>query len=193
MKRKTLLAAVLAGVLSAAVPAGAADYVIDKKDQHASITFRIKHLGYSWLVGRFDNFEGTFSYDEAKPEDSKVKVDIDVTSINSNHGERDKHLRGPEFLNVAEFPKASFESSSVKPTGDGKADIVGNLTLMGVTKEIVIKAEHVGGGDDPWGGIRQGFTGTAKLSLPDFPFKRLLGPASRELDLILDVEGVRPK
>jgi polyisoprenoid-binding protein YceI len=176
--------------LAAASPALAADYVIDTAKAHASINFRIKHLGYSWLTGRFNDFAGTFSYDEAKPEASKVKVEINTDSVDSNHAERDKHLRSKEFLDTAAYPKAVFESTAVKMNGD-KATIIGNLTLHGVTKQIEIAAQPVGGGADPWGGYRQGFTGTTQFALKDFGINFDLGPASQVVELTLNVEGVR--
>jgi polyisoprenoid-binding protein YceI len=184
------VAALFLGALSAFGPARAADYLIDTAKGHASINFRIKHLGYSWLTGRFDTFGGTFTFDEKDPAAAKVKVEIDTASINSNHGERDKHLRGKDFLDVAEFPKATFESTSVKINGD-KATITGNLTLRGVTKEVVIEAERIGGGADPWGGYREGFAGTTRFALKDFGINFDLGPASKEVELQLNVEGVR--
>jgi polyisoprenoid-binding protein YceI len=184
------VAALSLGALSAAGPARAADYLIDTAKGHASINFRIKHLGYSWLTGRFDTFGGSFAFDEKDPAAAKVKVAIDTASINSNHGERDKHLRGKDFLDVAQFPKATFESTSVKINGD-KATITGNLTLRGVTKEVVIEAERIGGGADPWGGYREGFAGTTRFALKDFGINFDLGPASKEVELQLNVEGVR--
>jgi polyisoprenoid-binding protein YceI len=187
---RSLLSLALGAALLAAPPAAAADFAIDTKGAHASISFRIKHLGFSWLMGRFDTFSGEFSYDEAKPEASKVKVDIDVASINSNHAERDKHLRSPDFLDVVKFPKATFVSTSVTPKAGGKASIAGTLTLRGVTKPVTIEAEAIGAGDDPWGGYRQGFAGTTKLLLADFGIPDKLGPTAREVELILNVEGV---
>jgi polyisoprenoid-binding protein YceI len=180
----------LAGLVIA-LPAHAADYEIDGKGMHASINFRIKHLGFSWLAGRFDTFTGTFNFDEKAPEKSAVKVDIDTASVNSNHAERDKHLRSPDFLDVAKFPKASFVSKSVTPKTGGKATIVGDLTLHGVTKEVAIEAETIGGGADPWGGFRQGFSGVTTLKLADFAIQKDLGPASKEVELTLNVEGVK--
>ena len=190
MKVQSLPLALLAAALAASSPSAAADYVIDSAKAHASVNFRIKHLGFSWLTGRFDEFAGTFAFDEANPEASKVKVEIDTESINSNHAERDKHLRGKDFLDTASFPKAVFESTSVKVDGD-KATIVGNLTLHGVTKEVEIAAARIGGGEDPWGGYRQGFTGTTRIALKDFGINFDLGPASKEVELTLNIEGIR--
>ena len=190
MKRTQFIFAVLAGALALAGQARAADYVIDTAKAHASIQFRIKHLGFSWLTGRFDTFSGSFTFDEANPSASKVHVEVDTASVNSNHAERDKHLRSKEFLDVAEYPKAVFDSTSVKLNGD-KATIAGNLTLRGVSKPIEIEAQRVGGGADPWGGFRDGFTGTTRLTLKDFGINFDLGPNSKEVELRLDVEGVR--
>lgn len=186
-------AATLVCLVSLAMPAGAADYVFDIKGQHASIGFRVKHLGYSWLTGRFDKFDGTFTYDPANIAASKVSVEIDTASISSNHGERDKHLRGPDYLDVEQFPKATFISTEVIPDGENKVKIKGNFTLHGVTKEVVLNMEHLGGGPDPWGGERDGFTGTAKITIADYGFKKQLGPASKEAELFLDVEGIKKK
>lgn len=180
--------------MSAALFAGsaqAADYVIDKKGQHAFVNFKISHLGYSWLYGTFRDFSGTFSFDEKAPDASKVQVSINTASVDTNHAERDKHLRSDDFLNVGKFPTAAFESTSVKSTGADTADISGNLTLNGVTRPVVIKAKLTGQGDDPWGGYRAGFEGGVSFKLKDFNIQKDLGPASQEVEMILSVEGVR--
>lgn len=191
MLKKALTATLISGSLLLALPANAADYVIDTKGAHASINFRIKHLGYSWLTGRFDTFSGQFSFDEKKPADAKISVEIDTASVNSNHAERDKHLRSADFLEVDKFPKATFKSTKVEANEDGTAKVTGDLTLHGVTKAIVIDAKMVGGGKDPWGGYRTGFTGTTSLKMADFGIKRDLGPASAVVEMQLEVEGVR--
>ncbi len=174
-----------------ALPVQAADYVIDHKGAHASINFKIKHLGYSWLTGRFDKFNGSFSFDEKNLNASKIMVIIDTNSVNSNHAERDKHLRSADFLEVSKFPTAQFESSKITSKGQGKAVVAGKLTLHGVTRDIVIEVQHIGGGKDPWGGFRQGFSGTTRIALADYGIKKNLGPASKELELSLHIEGVR--
>ncbi|KZX62826.1 YceI family protein [Stutzerimonas frequens] len=190
MLKKTLAALILGSALVGG-QAFAADYAIDKEGQHAFVNFKISHLGYSWLWGTFNDFDGDFSFDAAKPEESKVNVTLKTASVDTNHAERDKHLRSDDFLNVAKHPTATFESTSVKSTGEGTADITGNLTLNGVTKPVVIAAKFIGEGDDPWGGYRAGFEGSTTLTLKDFDIKMDLGPASQTVDLIISVEGVR--
>ena len=102
------------------------------------------------------------------------------------------HEPRPSHLGtVSEHPTATFESTSVKSTGEGTADITGDLTLNGVTKPVVIEAKFIGEGKDPWGGYRAGFEGTTTLKLKDFDIKIDLGPASQTVDLIISVEGVR--
>ncbi|MCY1411915.1 Protein YceI [compost metagenome] len=190
MLKKSLLVLSLGSLLFGA-QAMAAEYKIDKEGQHAFVNFKISHLGYSWLYGTFKDFDGAFSFDAAKPEESKVQVELKTTSVDSNHAERDKHLRSADFLNVAKHPTATFASTGVKSTGDGTADISGNLTLNGVTKPVVIAAKFIGEGQDPWGGYRAGFEGSTKLKLKDFAIEKDLGPASSEVELIISVEGVR--
>jgi polyisoprenoid-binding protein YceI len=192
MLKKTLLALVVSGIGAMSLPVLADDYVIDTKGAHASINFAIKHLGYSVLTGRFDTFSGEFSYDPAKPEASSINVTINTGSVNSNHAERDKHLRSADFLNVEKFPEATFVSTKVV-VGDVKNafSLVGDLTLNGVTKSVTIAVDKVGEGKDPWGGYRAGFSGETEISLKDFNVKMDLGPASQVVKLSLQVEGVK--
>ena len=186
---KTLIAG-LALTLSASA-FSAEKYVIDTKGMHAFIEFKIKHLGYSWLKGRFNDFKGDFTYDGSSPEKSSVNVSIKTASIDSNHAERDKHLRGSDFLEVSKYPTATFKSTKVVSKGKGKADIIGELTLHGVTKSVTIDAVEIGAGNDPWGGFRRGFRGTTEIALKDFGINYNLGPASETVQLILNIEGVR--
>ncbi len=166
-------------------------YKIDTKGAHASIKFKIKHLGYSWLYGRFDTFDGTLMLDEKAPENSTIEVTINTSSINSNHAERDKHLKGSDFLDVKKYPNATFKSTSVSKSGDNTGTIKGELTLHGVTKTIEIPVTHIGGGSDPWGGYRQGFSGSTTLTLKDYGIDFNLGPASTQVELILDIEAIK--
>ena len=189
MKNK-LLSIGLTIVLSVPSLVQAADYLIDTEKAHAFIQFRIKHLGYSWLLGRFNDFDGSFSYDEADPAASRVEVTIRTASIDSNHAERDKHLRGEDFLDVDKFPQAAFVSTGFTENEDKSAVLTGNLTLRGVTRPVSIAVKPVGHGPDPWGGKRRGFEGATTLKLADYDIDFDLGPAAREVELFLSVEGI---
>jgi polyisoprenoid-binding protein YceI len=187
MKRRNLFLPLL--LLATAFPVAAADYKLD--DAHSFIQFRIQHLGFSWLYGRFNTLEGSFSYDEKSPDKARVQVAIDVASIDSNHAERDKHLRSEEFFAVKEYPKATFVSTGYQPTGSETGRLTGNLTLRGITRPITIEVSRMGAGDDPWGGYRRGFHGTTTIALADFGIPYDLGPAARTAELMLSIEGIK--
>ncbi len=189
--KQTVTALLLTGSLLVSPLLLADNYVLDTKGAHAFIQFRIKHLGYSWLYGRFNQFKGEFSYDEAAPEKSSVSVKINTASVDSNHAERDKHLRGKDFLNTDKYPEAKFVSTAYQPSEDGKGTLTGDLTLNGVTRPITIAVEQIGAGKDPWGGFRRGFQGSTSFALKDFDINRNLGPASTDVEIILSVEGIR--
>ncbi|MGE8065332.1 YceI family protein [Pseudomonas sp. NPDC089569] len=197
MLKKTLAAlAIGSALLSANVMA--ADYVVDKQGQHAFVNFKISHLGYSYIYGTFKDIDGKFSFDAAKPEDSKIEFNVNTASVFTNNAERDKHISSKDFLEVDKFAKATFVSTSVKSTGknaDGKdtADVTGDLTIHGVTKPVVVKAIFVGEGKDPWGGYRAGFEGTTSIKRSDFGKMMDLGPQSDEVKLIISFEGVKAK
>ncbi len=167
------------------------DYKIDAENAHAFIQFRVQHLGYSWLYGRFNKFSGAFSYDEAAPEKASVEVTIETDSVDSNHAERDKHLRSKDFLNVKTYPQAQFASTSYTPGQDGKGLLKGDLTLNGVTKPVEIEVQFIGAGQDPWGGYRRGFEGKTKFAMADFGIVKNLGPKSKDVEMILSIEGIK--
>ncbi len=101
--KKTLIATGMAVAMMLPLGANAADYVIDTKGAHASINFKVSHLGYSFIKGRFNNFSGEFSYDPANIDASAVEVVVDTTSLDSNHAERDKHIRSSDFIDASKF------------------------------------------------------------------------------------------
>ena len=192
---RKLLVVFLAGLVNLAAlhSAHAENYVLDTEGTHAFVQFKIQHLGYSWLYGRFNKFSGKFSYDEANPSKSTVEITIETNSLDSNHVTRDKHLRGDSFLEVKTFPTAHFVSTSFEELGNGKAALKGDLTFHGVTKNITIDVEHVGHGKDPWGGYRRGFYGTTRIKPAEYGLKGMskLGASSTDLFLELSIEGIR--
>ena len=182
-------AAVLAMAMLPAEFARAAEYDIDLS--HSFIQFRTQHLGVSWLLGRFNKFEGEFTYDPAAgPAAQKIRVEVDTSSVDSNHAERDKHLRDDDFLNTDEFPTATFVGNNF--TGDENGGTMqGEFTLHGVTRPVEVQVQKVGEGDDPWGGYRAGFTGTFSIMRSEFGVDKNIGPMSERVDLEIYLEGVR--
>jgi polyisoprenoid-binding protein YceI len=166
----------------------AADYQIDPS--HAFIQFRISHLGYSTVVGRFNQFQGDFSWDKSAPTGAKVALKIDPSSIDTNWAERDKHLKSAEFLDVAQFPEASFVSTGYSGDASG-GTLTGNLTLHGVTRPVTLKVTAIGEGSDPWGGYRAGFSGTTEITRSDFGISYDLGPSAERMNFDLYLEGIR--
>jgi polyisoprenoid-binding protein YceI len=189
--KKLLTTAIVAIALTASTSANAEKYAIDTKGAHAFVQFKIKHLGYSWLYGRFNEFDGSFNIDRENLENSSISVDIKTASVDSNHAERDKHLRSDDFLDTDKFPDATFKSTALKLNNDTSGVMTGELTLHGVTKPIDIAVKLVGEGKDPWGGYRTGFEGTTTFKLKDFNIEKDLGPASAEIEMILSIEGIR--
>lgn len=192
MLKKTFAALALGTALFTAGQVMAADYKIDKEGQHAFIDWKVSHLGYSFIHGTFKDWDGTFSWDSAKPQDSKISVDVKTASLWSNHAERDKHIASKDFLDVSKFADAKFVSTAVKPTGDKTADVTGDLTFHGVTKPVTFKATFNGEGKDPWGGERAGFNATTTLDLKDFGIK-LPGDVAQTAQLDISLEGVKQK
>lgn len=179
---------------SVAPPLLAAEtYVIDTKGMHASINFEIPHLGYSLLTGRFNRFSGKFTYDRENPSASSASVVIETGSVDSNHAERDKHLRGKDFLNSKKYPEATFVSSSFSENDSGTIEMTGDFTLNGVSRPLMIHLRKIGEGEDPWGGYRMGFSGKTSFLLTDFGIMKSLGEHSKEVVLLLNVEGMREK
>jgi len=137
--RQTLLSMVSAGALALAAPALAEPYVLDKS--HAHVKFSVDHLGFSETHGQFREFDAEIDFDPENVEAARVRFVIDAASVDTFWEARDEHIRGGDFFDVANHPEIVFESTSVEPTGADTAKIRGNLTLRGVTREVVLDAK----------------------------------------------------
>jgi polyisoprenoid-binding protein YceI len=177
-----------AGLFAAAtllsLPGQAASYQIDPS--HSFIEFRIQHLGVSWLYGRFNDVSGQFEHDADDTSSGAIELSIKTASIDSNHAERDKHLRSDDFLDTDSYPTATFKSTAF----DGNT-LTGDLTLHGITKSISFPVTQVGEGKDPWGGYRAGFIGSYSLKRADFGISYNLGPAAEIVEMEFNIEGIR--
>ncbi len=141
-------------------------WVIDAS--HSNASFTVKHLMITNVRGEFQKLEGTVSYDAAAPEATQIDATIDVASINTRDEKRDGHLKSPDFFDVEKFPSISFKSKSVKAKGE-ELSVTGDLTIHGVTKEVVLEVEGPSAPTaDPWGNQRIGTTATTKIKRDDF-------------------------
>ena len=141
-------------------------WVIDAS--HSNVSFTVKHLMITNVRGEFQKLEGTVNYDPAKPEASTIEATIDVASINTRDEKRDGHLKSPDFLDADKFPTIVFKSKSVKAKA-GELQVTGDLTIHGVTKEVVLEVEGPSAPTaDPWGNQRVGATATTKIKREDF-------------------------
>jgi polyisoprenoid-binding protein YceI len=134
---------------------------------HSGVHFTVRHMVIAKVRGAFDRWQGTFQFDEANPAASKVSVRIEAASVNTREEKRDAHLRSADFFDVENHPALTFESTKVEKAGDGYR-VSGNLTIRGVTKEVVLEVESLGKGKDPWGNERIAFQAQTSVNRKDF-------------------------
>ena len=181
----------LSAVSVAPAHAAAVGYVVDPV--HSSVIFRVQHFKAGFTYGRFDKFSGSFTIDEAKPEASSVKIEVDVASIDTNNKQRDADLLTPDYLDVAAFPTIKFESTAVKKVAEGQLEVTGNVTLHGVTKSVSVVMTKTGEADDKWGDHRLGFEGTLTVLRSAYGMDKHLDGVGDEIRMTLAMEGTRKK
>ncbi len=135
---------------------------------HSEVTFSVRHMMISKVRGRFNSFRGTIDFNEAEPARSTVNVEIDVDSIETRDAQRDGHLRSADFFDVANYPLMTFVSTRVEPTSNNTGRIVGDLTIRGVTREVVLDVEYAGQSKSPWGSTSAGFHAETKINRKDW-------------------------
>jgi polyisoprenoid-binding protein YceI len=118
--------------------------------------------------GRFEQFNGTINFDENNPTNTAVDITIDAVSINTKDEKRDGHLQSGDFFDVAAYPTLTFKSRRVKLVDEDNAQLIGDLTIKGVTKEVVLDVEYLGQAQSPWGTTNAGFTGTTSINRKDW-------------------------
>ncbi len=172
------------------------EYMIDP--DHSQVMFKVKHLAISTVTGRFDLFEGSYNFDSEDMANSSVDTTIVASSINTNKQKRDDHLRSNEFLDVEKYPNITFKSTSIKKGDGNKFEIVGDLTIHGVTKEVVLDAVYEGHiASDPWGKERTAFIAEGEIDRKDFnmTWNKALEAGGfvvgDKVRIILEVEGIR--
>ncbi|MGC2658119.1 MAG: YceI family protein [Bryobacteraceae bacterium] len=142
-------------------------YTIDPA--HSSANFSVRHLMISNVRGSFSNVTGTVVYDSENPANSSIQAEIDADTLNTGDAQRDMHVKSQDFLHVEQHPKFQFQSTKVEPAGSGEFKVIGNLTVHGVTKPVVLTVDGPSPeSKDPWGNTRIGASATTKIKRTDF-------------------------
>ena len=135
---------------------------------HTRIGFVARHAMVTKVRGAFNEFEGTAVVDGSNMAASTVQVTIQATSIDTRNEQRDGHLRSNDFLAMEEYPTITFTSTEVRPAGDNSFELVGDLTIKGVTNSVAIPFEFEGAATDPFGNLRAGFEGQVTINRKDY-------------------------
>jgi polyisoprenoid-binding protein YceI len=172
------------------VPTGT--WVADKA--HSRVEFAIKHMGIATVRGSFGDFEGTLEIGE---NGARAWGTADVATINTGEPQRDAHLKSGDFFDAETYPKIEFESTAIEALDDEEFRITGNLTMHGITKEVVLHADYQGTDIDPWGGTRIGLEVTGQINRSDWDmkFNQMLGSGNMmvadKVKLEIDISAVK--
>jgi len=184
-----ILITALAMAATAAAQAGT--WQIDPN--HTAAQFSVRHLGVSTVRGAFTKVSGSAQHDSADPSKDTLEATIDTNSIDTRVEMRDKDLRSPNFLDVQKYPTITFHSKQTKVPGPGKLLITGDLTIHGITKEVVLDVDGPSAPiKDPWGNQRIGASATTKIKRQDFGITSLPGVVGDEITITIDVELIQP-
>jgi polyisoprenoid-binding protein YceI len=158
---------VLVVVIAAPLAASADTWQIDPV--HTTVGFSVRHMTISTVRGQFNKVAGTITANDNDPATAVIEATIDTASIDTHSPDRDSDLKSANFLDVAKYPTMTFKSKKIEAAGPGKYNVVGDLTLHGVTKEVTLAVEATGAPiKDPWGNMRAGATATTTINRKDF-------------------------
>ena len=181
--------ATLAMAATAAAQAGT--WQIDPN--HSAAQFSVRHLGVSTVRGAFTKVSGSAKYDPANPSNDSLEATIDANSVDTRVEMRDNDLRSPNFLEVKKYPTITFHSKSAKAAGAGKLQITGDLTIHGVTKEVVLDVDGPSAPiKDPWGNQRIGASASTRINRRDFNVNGAPGVVGDEITITIDTELIQP-
>ena len=164
---------------------------------HSGVNFSVRHMVISKVRGKFAKFSGRLELDEKDLTRSTVEVHIDASSIETGVGDRDNHLRSPDFLDVEKFPELTFKSQRIEKLADDRYRVVGDLTIHGVTREVPLEVEAGGSTKDPWGNDRIGFQARTHIDRRDYGlvWNKAIDAGGvvvgDRIDIEIEIEGVR--
>jgi polyisoprenoid-binding protein YceI len=187
--KKLVMAVGFAAIL--AVPAFAATTTWQIDPMHTNAQFTVRHLGISNVQGEFTKISGTVMLDDEDASKSSVSVTIDATSVDTRVSRRDDDLKSEHFLNAAQFPTITFQSTKVAKSGDG-LKVTGNLTIRGVTKEVTLDVTGPTAPVKAMGGLRRGAAATLKINRQDFGVSADPGMIGDDLTIQIDTEMTAP-
>lgn len=188
-----MLAALAVALLLALTAAAQDTWQLDPP--HSSAQFSVRHLGVSTVRGAFTKVSGSMQYDAAMPGKSSIQVTIEAASVDTRVEMRDNDLRSANFLDVQKYPAITFQSKKVESAGSGKLKVTGDLTIHGVTKEVILDVDGPTPAiKDPMGKqrLRMGASATTKINRMDFGVSADAGMVGDEITITLDVEMTQP-
>lgn len=190
MKRTAYLFAAVLVSFSTLTALAQDSWQIDPK--HTAAQFSVRHLGISTVRGAFTKVSGTVQYDPANPAKDSIQATIDTSSVDTRVDARDNDIRSAHFLDAQKYPTITFQSKKIESAGDGKLKVTGDLTLHGVTKEVVLDVDGPSAPlKDQRGGERMGASATTKITRQDFGITAAEGVVGNDLSLTIDIEMIR--
>jgi polyisoprenoid-binding protein YceI len=167
---------------------------------HSYVGFKVRHMALAWVRGEFETFEVRVQYDGKKINKASVEATIDAASIQTRNAKRDEHLRSDDFFDATAFPKLSFRSTKIKVRDDGSFELIGDLTIRDVTRQVTLSMEgSLEPIQDPWGNVKLGFSASGSINRQDFgvSWNKLLDGGGLvvgdTVHLVIDVELNRAK
>ena len=187
-----VLTLITAVAMAASAAAQAGTWKIDP--MHSSAQFSVRHLGVSTVRGAFTKVSGSATFDPADPSKTSLDATIEATSVDTRVEMRDNDLRSPNFLEVQKYPTITFHAKQTKAAGAGKLQITGDLTIHGVTKEVVLDVDGPSPAmKDPWGNQRIGASATTKIKRQDFGVNGAPGVVGDDITITIDAELIQPQ
>src|SRR5882724_8725201 len=191
VRRTTILQLIFLAVMASFCAAQTETWKIDPA--HSATQFSVRHMGISTVRGQFQKVTGTVQYDAKDVSKTSLEATIDTTSIDTRVEMRDNDLRGPNFFDVQKYPALTFKSKKAESAGEGKLKITGDLTIHGVTKEVVLDVEGPSAVvKDPKGNSHIGASATTTVNRKDFGVNGAATMVGDDVSITLDVELTKP-
>jgi polyisoprenoid-binding protein YceI len=189
--KKSILFSVAAAGLAVFASASAEEVVYEIDPVHSVVLLKVKHLGLADAYGRFNEMSGTVRHNAADPAKSSIEFTVPAASIDTANEDRDKHLRGPDFFNAAEFPALTFKSTKVEKKSDDEYEVTGDFTVRGVTKPVTFVFGVGGTGPGLQGEERFGGAAEFTVKRSDFGIDYLPQALGDEVGVTVSVEGIK--